>query len=60
MIEFHADDYGLYRAQSRLILDCIENGRVSGISLMPNSPHLGECMEMLAGGQSSLRPQCAH
>lgn len=43
-IEFHADDYGLFPTQSHRILDCHRNGRLNGISIMPNSPHLPECM----------------
>lgn len=43
-IEFHADDYGLFPTQSHRILDCHRNGNLNGISVMPNSPHLEECM----------------
>lgn len=43
-IEYHADDYGLFPTQSHRILDCHRNGNLNGISVMPNSPHLGECM----------------
>lgn len=43
-IEFHADDYGLFPTQSHRILDCHRNGNLNGISIMPNSPHLRECM----------------
>ena len=43
-IEFHADDYGLFPTQSHRILDCHRNGNLNGISVMPNSPHLAECM----------------
>ena len=43
-IEYHADDYGLFPTQSHRILDCHRNGSLNGISVMPNSPHLGECM----------------
>lgn len=47
MIEFHADDYGLFCEESKRIIDCIENGVLNGVSIMPNSPHLEACMEML-------------
>lgn len=47
MIEYHADDYGLFPTQSQRIIDCCRNGVVNGISVMPNSPYLPECMEML-------------
>ena len=43
-IEFHADDYGLFPTQSHRILDCHRNGNLNGISVLPNSPHLPECM----------------
>ena len=45
MIEYHADDYGMFRTQSRHIIDCYHNGALNGISIMPNSPYLEECME---------------
>ena len=47
MIEYHADDYGLFPAQSRHIADCYYNGALNGISIMPNSPYLKECMEAI-------------
>ena len=47
MIEYHADDYGLFPEQSKRILKCITSGRCNGISIMPNSPYLDECMKML-------------
>ena len=43
-IEYHADDYGLFPTQSHRILDCHRNGNLNGISVMPNSPYLAECM----------------
>lgn len=48
MIEFHADDYGLFPEQSRRILDTIENGACNAVSIMPNSPHLDACMKELS------------
>lgn len=45
MIEYHADDYGLFKTQSRHIMECYHNGALNGISIMPNSPYLDECME---------------
>lgn len=47
MTEFHADDYGLFPAQSRRILQCFYNGALNGTSLMPNSRCLAECLDML-------------
>lgn len=46
-IEFHADDYAMFPTQSHRILDCRRNGNLSGVSVMPNSPHLGECFSDL-------------
>ena len=46
--EYHADDYGLFPAQSRRILDCADKGVLNSISIIPNSPHLAECMRALA------------
>jgi predicted glycoside hydrolase/deacetylase ChbG (UPF0249 family) len=54
MFEFHADDYGLFPEQSCRILDCIENGVINGVSIMPNSPYLKECMEFLSGKDVKL------
>ena len=47
MIEFHADDYGLFPEQSKRILVCRSGGVLNGTSLMPNSEHLNSCLEML-------------
>ena len=46
MIEYHADDYGMFPASSLRIIDCIENGCINGISLMPNGACFRECMEI--------------
>lgn len=46
-IEFHADDYALFPVQSHRILDCRRNGNLNGVSVMPNSPCLAECMSDL-------------
>ncbi|RKM57798.1 ChbG/HpnK family deacetylase [Butyrivibrio sp. CB08] len=54
MIEYHADDYGLFPAQSRHIADCYYNGALNGISIMPNSPYLKECMDAIEGIRSKL------
>lgn len=47
-IEFHADDYGLFPAQSIRILDCHTKGVLNGVSVMPNSGNLNVCMELLS------------
>lgn len=47
LTEFHADDYGLFPAQSRRIFNCWEHGVLNAVSVMPNSPHLKDCMAFL-------------
>jgi predicted glycoside hydrolase/deacetylase ChbG (UPF0249 family) len=54
MIEYHADDYGLFRVQSRHIMHCYHNGALNGISIMPNSPYLKECMDEIKEIQKKL------
>ena len=54
-VEYHADDYGLFPAQSRRILDCSDHGVLNAISIMANSPYLPECMEMLRSYQDRLK-----
>lgn len=46
-IEYHADDFGMFPAQSQRILDCYSNGCLNGVSVMPNSDWLCQCMELL-------------
>lgn len=46
-IWFHADDYGVTAEQSERILDCYRNGRLNSISVLPNTPALGEALEVL-------------
>ena len=54
MVEYHADDYGLFPEQSRHIIDCYHNGALNGISIMPNSPYLKECMDEIKDIQKEL------
>lgn len=46
-IIFHADDFGANREVSEHILDCFRDGALNSLSVLPNSPHLAECMELL-------------
>lgn len=55
IIEFHADDYGLFPSQSLETLDCYQNGCLNAVSIMPNSPYLSECMEMLQPYQKDIK-----
>ena len=55
MIEFHADDYGMFPEQSKRIRKCIEEGVLNGISIMPTSPHLKACMEALTPLRDRVR-----
>lgn len=54
MIEYHADDYGLFKTQSRHIMECYHDGALNGISIMPNSSYLHECMEEIADIREKL------
>ncbi len=55
MIEFHADDYGLFPEQSRRILRCREEGVLNAVSIFPNSPDLQRCLEQLDPVARELR-----
>lgn len=46
-IYYHADDYGITRSQSDIILNCHSNGRLNSVSVIPNSKHLSESMLLL-------------
>lgn len=47
-IEYHADDYGLFPAQSGRILECHTRGKLNGVSILPNSETMEACMALLA------------
>lgn len=47
-LEYHADDYGLFPAQSRRILRCYHEGRLNGVSVMANGWGLETSMAELA------------
>lgn len=49
MILFHADDYGLNVQESEKILYCRRHGCLNSVSVMPNSPSLQQCIQMLDG-----------
>ncbi len=48
MTLFNSDDYGITPVQAEHILDCRKNGCLTGVSAMPNSPHLEAAMALLA------------
>lgn len=48
MTLFNADDYGITLSQAEHILDCRREGRLTGVSVMPNSPRLEAAMALLA------------
>ena len=54
MTEFHADDYGLFTAQSKRILQCKETGALNGISIIPNGDELADCPSLLPDTGLSL------
>lgn len=47
MIDIHADDYGLTVNTSRDMLECMKQGKLNSISIVPNMSCFEECMEML-------------
>ncbi len=49
MTLFNADDYGITLTQAEHILDCRREGRLTGVSLMPNSPCLEQAAARLKG-----------
>ncbi len=44
---FHSDDYGMSVHSSKYILSCCEEGVLSSVAGMPNSPVFAECCQML-------------
>ena len=48
MTLFNSDDYGITMTQAEHILDCRREGRLTGVSAMPNSPVLEQAMALLA------------
>ena len=54
MTEFHADDFGLFTAQSKRILQCQESGALNGISVFPNGDELAECLSFLPDSHLAL------
>ncbi len=48
MTLFNADDYGITDAQAAHIRECRKNGRLTGVSAMPNSQRLDKAMAALA------------
>lgn len=53
-IIFHADDFGANEEISEHILDCFYEGALTSLSVLPNSPNLMECMEILHPVQEKL------
>lgn len=54
-IEWHADDYGMTKKQSTDILNCYYNGCLNGISIMPNSKKLNECMKLIKSENGKIK-----
>ena len=54
-VEYHADDYGISIKQCERILDCHREGRLNGISIMPNSDILEEAMELVRPYEDRIR-----
>ena len=47
MIIYHADDYGISINASKEILALVQNGKLSGISVIPNMNCFATCVELL-------------
>ena len=47
MTLYNADDFGITVAQAEHILNCRREGKLTGVSAMPNSPHLEAAMELI-------------
>ncbi len=45
--EIHADDYGLTVHTSRDMLECMKEGKLDSISIVPNMSCFAQCMELL-------------
>lgn len=46
-IDIHADDYALTKHTSEDILECMREGKLNSISIIPNMSCFDECMELL-------------
>ncbi|MCR5419742.1 MAG: ChbG/HpnK family deacetylase [Lachnospiraceae bacterium] len=53
-IDVHADDYALTVHTSADILECMQEGKLDSISIVPNTECFEECMEMLYSAIPSL------
>ena len=53
-IDVHADDYALTPNTSRDMIECMKAGKLSSISIVPNTRYFDECMEMLYEAIPSL------
>lgn len=54
-IIFHADDFGATPQVSENILECIEKGRCSSISMLPQDKYFDESMAMLGAVKEKVR-----
>ena len=53
-VYFHADDYGISLNNSKEILECLKKGKLDSISIIPNTNHFEECMNLLINEWDSL------
>lgn len=54
MIEFHADDFGMFYHQSERILEAVDDGPVNAISVIVTSDELDECIKLLGKRQIKI------
>lgn len=57
-ILYHADDYGVSKTQSDIMLECYENGVLNSVSVMPNTNRCDECYHMIADKVSEAKIRC--
>ncbi|MBR4174410.1 MAG: ChbG/HpnK family deacetylase [Lachnospiraceae bacterium] len=51
----HADDYGMNPEASGHILECIDRGGLSGVSVLPNSRYLFPCLKLLNSNDQRIK-----
>lgn len=49
LIEYHADDFGMFYQQSRRILEAVDEGPVNAISIIVTGDELDDCIGLIGG-----------
>ena len=53
-VDIHADDYALTKHTSEEMLECMREGKLDSISIVANTSHFDECMDMLYSAVPTL------